>query len=167
MLDVILQPADVLVALNALTAQEIGMETDGRRVRLFDKTCEVILSRMHGEFPDLGKLPRTQPHKVTVPRNAITTIQRAANAFDNARLATLEATDGRLRMYTRGQERGAFELGLGRHVADFSLTFDATLLGAAASLGRKVNFAYEDGVTIVLMTGDTGKYFWLSPIRVS
>lgn len=165
-------PTDLLIAARLLSGDVLTIGFDGKRVHLSDDTTDVVLTTLatggrSGDFPDLGRLPRNQPHKITLKRELVGLMQRAAAVYDTDRLIRFHIEKGVLRASVKGQERGAFIIEERVKVPDGDITFDGILLGAAVHLGRKVTMHYGNENEIVLMSGDAGRYFWLAPVLVS
>lgn len=161
----VLSPADFATALGCMEDDEVTLGLVRGIVVLYDARTYIELATLAGEFPDLSKLATKFKSKVTIPASVIDLITRASITFDTDRLATLRIAKGMVSVLARGEERGAFRAVVaGAKGEDIDLTFDAILLGAATYLGKKVTIQFTNNTSTVLMTGDPGKYFWLSPI---
>lgn len=166
----VIVPADLHVSLNCLADPIIRLVVSEGTVIVKDSVTTIGLGTLElSKFPDLGVMPRKFTKEVTLPTKALSLIARAADTFDTDRLAVLTIKKGKVTLSAAGEERGMFEAVVsstsGKEL-DETLTFDSGLLAIATHLGVKVKIQFNGSTSPVMMTGDPGKFYWLSPVIV-
>lgn len=167
-MEFVVTPADLVVALGCMTDDRVDLYYTGNVIVIQDETTYVELATLSGkeQFPDLASLPTKFKRSVTIPSSFVTLIKRASDTFDTDRLCSFRLREGTVSVLTRGAERGAFQAVAAKKMKgkDIEITFDAQLLSIATHLGTHVKISFNRSDQIVLMTGDPGRYYWLSPI---